>query len=276
MKFLKVVIILLQFQSVSHHAVALSTYAQFSQRDSRALSNQNSHECPSVWFEYNQVTHDCECITYLFLNCEGENVYADTRQILTFDSTRGIISAVKMRHKYLEGYNLTVRKDGSTGILLPNNISELNAYMCGPLNRKDYLCNKCKSGYGPPVISESASCANVCYLCKDTWIPKDLLLYVFLNFIPLTLFYLLILVFQIRFTSAPMECFIMYSQLVVLGFYEECGLELTTDSIFSQMKFTENGNTLRIGAKILLTLYGVFNLDFFHYILPPFCISIAG
>ena len=97
MKFLKVVIILLQFQSVTHHTVALSTHAQFSQRDSHAVSNQNSsdHECPSVWFEYNQVTHDCQCIGYLFVNCEGESVYADTRHILTYDSTREIISAVK-------------------------------------------------------------------------------------------------------------------------------------------------------------------------------------
>ena len=86
MKFLKVVIIiLLQFQSVAYHAVALSTYTQFSLRDSHALSNRNSsgHKCPSVWFEYNQVTNDCQCIAYLFLNCEGESVYADTRHIMT-------------------------------------------------------------------------------------------------------------------------------------------------------------------------------------------------
>ena len=78
MKFLQVVIIIL-LQSVAHHAVALSMYTQFSQRDSRALSNQNSTECPSVWFE---VTHDCKCIDHLFLNCEGESVYADMNHIL--------------------------------------------------------------------------------------------------------------------------------------------------------------------------------------------------
>ena len=265
MKFLQVVIIIL-LQSVAHHAVALSTYTPFSQRDSRALSNQNSTECPSVWFE---VTHDCKCIDHLFLNCEGESVYADTRHTLTYDSTREIISAVKIRHKYLKGYNLT-----KNGILLPNNITELNAYMCGPLNREDYLCNKCKRGYGPPVISESASCIDTCYLCKGTWITKGILLYLAVKFIPLTLFYLLILIFQIRLTSAPMTCFIMYSQLVVLGFYDECGLESTiSESVFSQMKFTDKGNTLRTGTKILLTLYGVFNLDFFSYFLPLFCIS---
>ena len=143
--------------------------------------------------------------------------------------------------------------------------------MCGPLNREDYLCNKCKPGYGPPVISESGSCVDMCYLCKDSWITKGFLLYLAVKFIPLTLFYLLILVFQIRLTSAPMTCFIMYSQLVVLAFYDKCGL---SESVFSQIKFTNMGNTdLRTGTKILLTLYGVFNLDFFSYFLPPFCIS---
>ena len=177
-----------------------------------------------------------------------------------------------MRHKYLEGYNLTVTKNGAYGILLPNNISELNPYMCGPLNRKDYLCNNCKNGYGPRVMSESASCVNMCYICKDTW--KDFLLYLCYTFIPLTVFYLIILVFQIRLTSAPMTCFIMYRQLVVLGFYEECGLESSDSvSVFSQIKFTDTGETLRVGTKIILTLYGVFNLDFFHYALSPFCLS---
>ena len=268
MKLMHAQLVLLQSMIfLAHYVVASSMQAQFSQTDSRALSHQNRNECQSVWFEYNQATHDCQCIGPWFLHCEDDNVYADTRHILTYDSTREVISAVKMRHKYLEGYNLTETKDGSYGILLPYNISELNPYMCGPLNRKDYLCNNCKNGYGPPVIAESASCANVCYLCKDTW--KNLLLYLSLKFFPLTVFYLLILVFQVRLTSAPMMCFIMYSQLVVLAFYEECGV----NSVFSQIKFMDNGNTLRTGTKILLTSYGIFNLDFFHYILPPFCLS---
>ena len=69
----------------------------------------------------------------------------------------------------------------------------------------------------------------------------------------------------------------MYSQLVVLAFYEVCSPEhvpYTSDhSVFNQIKFTDNGKTLRTGTKILLNLYGVFNLEFFHYVLPPFCIS---
>ena len=58
-KVLQVVRIMLLLQSVAYHAVALSMYTQFSQRASRALLNQNSTECSSVWFK---VTHDCKCI----------------------------------------------------------------------------------------------------------------------------------------------------------------------------------------------------------------------
>ena len=281
MKFLQIVILIILLRSVAHDVVALLTHTQFSQlRDSHALWNQNSsdHECPSVWLEYNQVTHDCQCIQHIsLLDCKGENVYASTRHILTYDSTKGIVSAVRVRYiKYLEGYNLTITKDGSTGILLPNNISELNSYMCGPLNREDYLCNKCKSGYGPPIIPESTPYyANMCYLCKDIWIPKGILLYLAVSFIPLTLFYLLILVFQVRLTSAPMTCFIMYSQLLIIVFCTVSGPDHdhSLESVVSQIKFMDDENNFRISTKILLTFYGVFNLDFFHYVLPPFCIS---
>ena len=155
MKLLQLV--LLQFLAAHH--VVLSMLTQFSDSQN-LLHRQNSTECPSVWFDYSWVTHNCQCIGALFLKCEEEIAYADTRHTLTYDSNKGIISAVKMRHKYLEGYNLTVTKDGSYGILLPNNISELNQYMCDPLNRKNYLCSDCKSGYGPAIISESASCVN--------------------------------------------------------------------------------------------------------------------
>ena len=42
---------------------------------------------------------------------------------------------------------------------------------------------------------------------------------------------------------------------------------------FSHIKFTDSGTTLRTGTKILLILYGMVNLDFFHCVLPPLCIS---
>ena len=264
-------LVLFQFiVTLVYHAAALSVHAQYSQSDSRSLSHRNNTECPSVWYRFNRTTQDCQCIPLSALTCDGKHAYVETRCILTYDSANKRIicqSGENMRYKYLKGYNVT--KDGYH-MLLPDNISELNQCMCGPLNRKNYMCSECKSGYGPAIISEPASCSNniLCYKCKDTW--YNLLLYLLLQFTPLTVFYLLILVLQVRLTSAPMTFFIMYSQLVVFAFHEECGHSV---NFFSQIKYTDTGETLRVGTKILLTIYGVFNLDFFHYILPPFCIS---
>ena len=64
-----------------------------------------------------------------------------------------------------------------------------------------------------------------------------------------------------------MSCFIMYSQLIVLAFYEECASK-SVPTLFSPVKFTDKEGTLRIGTKIFLALYGMFNLDFFRLVLP--------
>ena len=161
-------LVLFQFiVALTYHAAALSVHAQYSQSDSRSLLHQNSTECPSVWYKFSQTTQDCQCIPLPALTCDSEYAHTDLHHLLTYDANNKVISEVRMRYKYLQGYNLT--KNGNKIILLPNDISELNQYMCGPLNWKHYMCSKCKSGYGPAVISESALCANMCYLCNDSW-----------------------------------------------------------------------------------------------------------
>ena len=251
---------------------SISVHAQFSQissnnEDNLTLSQNNSTKCPSVWYKYNSATQDCQCIPLKSLTCDGEHVYADIHRMLTYNADKGVITDFKLRHKHLQGYNTT---DEGLYILLPNNVSELNHYMCGPLNRKGYMCKECKNGYGPAAVYQSMSCSGMCYVCKGMW--RHLLLYLIFNFIPLTLFYLLILAFQVRLTSAPMICFIMYSQVVVLAFFGECGLDPANTS-FGDIKLTYTEGTIRAGTVIFLTLYGVFNLDFFHYTQSPFCLS---
>ena len=94
-------------------------------------------------------------------------------------------------------------------VQLPDNISELNDYMCGPMNRKGRVCSECIDGFAPSVTSIGYECSN----CTDTWYGVPL--YLFLEFVPITMFYLAVLVFQISVTSAPMTCCVMYSQLIV-------------------------------------------------------------
>ena len=98
---------------------------------------------------------------------------------------------------------------------LPDNASELNDYMCGPLNRKGRLCSECKDGYGLGTTSVGYQYFE-CTKCAGAWYGVPLFL--FLEMFPLTVLYLIILLFQVNITSGSITCFIFYSQLSVIAF----------------------------------------------------------
>ena len=134
---------------------------------------------------------------------------------------------------------------------MPDNISQLNDYMCGSMNRKGRICSECIDGFAPSITSIRYECSNC------TSIQYGIPLYLFLEFVPITLFYLAVLVFQISVTSSPMTFSVMYSQMASYAFTFAISLK---------------SGPLYTSAKILTVLHGMWNLDFFRYILPPFCV----
>ena len=92
---------------------------------------------------------------------------------------------------------------------LPHNISDLNNVFCAPLNRDGLLCRECIDGFGPSVVSIGYACAN-CTVNNYGW-----MLFILSEFVPATVFYFAVLTLRIRITSAPMNCFIMFSQILV-------------------------------------------------------------
>ena len=161
---------------------------------------------------------------------------------------------------YITSHHYNMTRTGY--ILLPRNLSQLNDYMCGPLNRKGLVCSECADGFGPSVTSFGYECAN----CTNTWYGVPLFLVV--EFVPITVFYLIILVFQINMYVAPIPCFIMYAQCVVAFFY----LSTFTSTSLRDIVFNNSGD-IRLDMKILHVLYGILNLDFFKLVLPPFCFN---
>ena len=81
-------------------------------------------------------------------------------------------------------------------VQLPENVTDLDEYMCKPMNRKGLVCSECIEGFGPSLTSIGYPCVN----CTNTWygIP----LFLFLEFAPITIFYLLILFFRINFNNS--------------------------------------------------------------------------
>ena len=216
--------------------------------------------CP-LWFQYNESLHTCQCPQPgSLLTCKGHNAIVKSDYFSTYDENKRIITLSSTDCKL---FNETTKPSGY--VLMPRNLSRLNEYMCGPLNRKGYLCRDCIQGYGLAV--NIVRCANKCYNCTGRSAVKHLMLYFIVEFVPLTLLYLFILILRVSFTSAPMTCFLFYSQMVILMFYS-----LWDEKLLLLVLYTESGK-LRSMSKLILVLYGTFNLDSIHHALPPFCIS---
>ena len=81
------------------------------------------------------------------------------------------------------GYDTSIR--GRIYITLPSiyNISELNEYMCRPLNRRGPLCNEYIDGFGLSATSIPFTCTN----CTPVSLAYGVPLYILIEIIPITL-----------------------------------------------------------------------------------------
>ena len=88
------------------------------------------------------------------------------------------------------------------------------------------------------------------------------MLYILSEFVPATVrFYFVVLTLRIRIASAPLNCFVMFSQLVILVINNNSGLHGT---LMAELDAT---------SLVASTGYGFWTLDYFHYVILPFCVS---
>ena len=145
---------------------------------------------------------------------------------------------------------------------LPSNVTQFNDQMCGKWNRNGTLCGKCRENYYPLVYSFSMACMN----CTE--VNANVLKFICVAFVPLTLFYFFVLFFKISATSNLTSIASSYS--VMLFPYQHLA------RVF--MTFYSVQNPITVAAtffKALLTLYGIWNLDFFRAVIPDICLKIS-
>ena len=140
-------------------------------------------------------------------------------------------------------------------VLLPNDTSELNEFMCGKMNRVGRLCHKCKPGFGPAVLSYELKCLK-CFNTSYGW-----LLYLLLACLPTMLLFFVTIIFQVRITSASKNAFVFYVHCIYYGtvIYPQKFIGATGISYSTNLAFISFG--------------GFLSLDFFRFVIPPFCIS---
>lgn len=220
-------------------------------------STFSDDQCPP-WFYYNETLLKCDCrmSSSKDVECLDREALLRFGRCMTYEEGNGTFVGLC---PYFLIDNFLPNVSQRHYISLPESVQELNDYMCRPLNRKGRICRDCLDGFGPAVTSIGYQCSN----CTETWygIP----LYLFLEFVPITIFYLFILIFRISVTSAPMTSYVMYCQLIVFAF--------TVDIEAVNVIRAEINGGIYVLLNIVIMFYGVWNLDFFRYIVPPFCVS---
>ena len=137
------------------------------------------------------------------------------------------------------------------------NLSEQEEHTCGYLNRQGRLCGECKPNHYVSAYSYDIKC----YPCTSS-VWRSVVEYVFIAYLPLTIFFCVVIVFRINITSPAMNVPVLCCQLLSSPAYSMFVLQWTQDT-----------HTVYY-IKFLSTLYGIWNLDFFRSLIPPICLPL--
>ena len=136
-----------------------------------------------------------------------------------------------------------------------NNISFLNELFCFPANRNGTLCGKCSNGYSVAINSVYFDCVNCSHwLSQHGWI-----IYALTEYVPSTLLFCLVLFFDIDLHSGTISSIVLYFQIFnILNIYSDRGVRSLSDyKTFKAIDF----------------FYNMWNLEFFGYLLPLYCVN---
>ena len=143
---------------------------------------------------------------------------------------------------------------------LPKNPETLiNNSACTYFHRTGLLCGDCEEGYSPLVLSYNLSCVE----CPDG--HKNWWKFILAGFVPLTIFYFLVLVFNINMTSSRLHGVIWYSQFISFPAFVRIVL------FAFNIKYVEFLKAI----KVAYTFYGLWNLDMFRSVIPNICLNIT-
>lgn len=172
------------------------------------------------------------------------------------------------------GYCLTEDRNGSSvlvlgkclyainGTLLPRTAQELDEKVCRPYHRTGTLCGRCVPGKGVAINSYQLECVD-CHV-------GYFFAYIAAEILPITIFLIIVAVFHISATSASMNAYVFFSQMITVAYFHNVfpwafgfGYDPITPATAKHLKVA------------FLIPYSIWNLDFFASVGKPFCFTTS-
>ena len=220
-------------------------------------SEQDSKEtCPSGFYCQND---QCKCLPHpkhvLICNDGSHSASILNCYCMTQGENTSLIHLGACLYNCGNMGNGLHKGDVSVYSVLPTHLNEL----CEDKNRTGALCGRCIPNYSPLVYSFSWNCVP-CPNSKVNWLK-----YIAAAYLPLTLFCIAILLFEVNLVSSHYHPVVKYCQVIALPVASRIMLDY----------FSANANSSAIfGVKLVLTLYGIWNLDFFRPFYSDLCLGI--
>ena len=217
-------------------------------------------DCPLWHIKRNGV---CQCGASVngAVSCDGiDTIVVIPGYCMTWDNAtqNAVVNRYLISHQ--TAYACQHHRIINPHLVIPTNISgpELNYVTCKVYNRKGFHCRQCIDGYGPAAFSDGITCAD-CSKYMHLWILNLLF-----QLTMVTLMYIIVILFQIKGTSSPLNVIITYCQLFINAVKDSSGLYLRFNCFLSHTLST-----------VILSLFGIWNLDFLHFVIPPMCVSVS-
>ena len=222
-----------------------------------ASEENGNGSCPTWLYHSDNGNGKCVCGNRLLNvilcnNISQEVSIQDTFCLTSFENGSNDAVAGRCLYSYCQPmsvYDLYVEVD--------KNIFRQDQRLCGYLNREGRLCGKCKQDHYVSAYSYDLKC----YKCSRGLLG-NIILYLTVAYIPLTVFLAIVVIFHIPLSSPHLR-FVMMCQ---------CCTMPTLLRVLIHENRCAAGSLIYL--KVIASLYGIWNLDFFRTLIPPICLPL--
>lgn len=145
---------------------------------------------------------------------------------------------------------------------LPPSKTTLNHFTCGQYNREGRLCGNCINNTFPLAYSYQLKCI----VCDN--VVSNIFKYILAAFGPLTVFFAIIVCFNINVTTSYLHGFVIFSQIVTMPSLMRL---YSISDIESQLYHSDS---IQVVINLALNLYSMWNLDFFRFFYTSICLKL--
>ena len=176
--------------------------------------------CPA-WFWRNNSSDVCQCESLIggVILCDQVNQVAliVTGYCMSWDTSTNDLVVGYNNYRYIGNkMNTNYTEVHRVYSVLPRNVSARDNAFCTYENQEGFLCGECVKDHGLAFNSLHSECVE----CKGYIVPAMVFLFL------MTVFFVLVVVLKLNFTSGPLLWYITFSQVFVMciksdvGFYD--------------------------------------------------------